>query len=507
MAAVTRVIGPVERGTAQWAAGLNAPAAGRIALLAPPGDISLTALLGVVLGAMGKPASANPVVVTSEEMMALAEAWLRAHRIDRVVLVHGDWLTRDVASGFAGLLDGLGIDLAYVMAGDVARDPFSDRLPDEMRWVDLVECETRAEGERARLASDPVRNQLDPLPRIGMPAGLAEVQRWSGSRVALVAQADLGGRLQRDGHFERATARSLWQVLRQVPAADMREAAAGAAAALALEGWSLRYDPAPLADDEAAPRWRDLRTGIRPLGPAIVGLLAAGLWAQEVADVRTGQLAPDGSTVTVEGRSFQVPPGAQAYLVAQRLLVRDPAARLIDERGRRMSVHAVATTGSAVLAEAGVIVEPGQLRRPATHSLGWLAERGLVLHRREGAGPPTRTAQRCRHGVPPTIIVDGVLVEHSRSLCKDDGSADMKPMRVRPPRYFTLEQTEHTDLGVRYAVSRPDGPAGELVGIYRAADLLWLQVGVGVVPALISVRAALAADYPASLEGRRPSRD
>ena len=499
MNGVIRIVGPVDPEAARWACGLNDLAAGRLAIVVPPGLPSLAALVGELLGAMGKRADRNPLVSAAAETLELGLAWLAGHGIDRIVLVHADWLRDQIAAELCAFAALTGVDLACIV-GDPRADPFLPWATAEQAWFEFVATETAAAGARAALAADPVRHQLDAVVGLGRPAGRVEVipARFP-EGVALAAYIALVGRIRLDGRTNAAVANSLHLVLRTFHAAELPDAVRGAATALAQAGWRLRYDPvAPEA--ETRPAWADLRTAIHPYRGAAVALVATGLWVSEIPRVIVSEVALDGATLRHAGHDLPVPAGARAYLAAQRRLAVDASGPFLVHRGRPLTSRGAEDAVTAAMAEAGQAVDGDLLHRPTTPGLRWLAARGLMLDRVEASGEPVLMARRCRHGLAGQFEVDGVLLGHSQRLCHTVGSPDRHPWVVRPEAGgFELEELESSAQGVRIAVSRNGSPAGELIGLAVDDGPVWLQTGVGRAPAIDRIAGVVRACHGLSI--------
>lgn len=495
MNGVTRVVGPVDPEAARWASGLNDPATGRLAIVVPPGLPSLAALVGELLGALGKRADRNPLGAAGAETLELGLAWLGGHRIDRIVLVHADWLREEIAMELCAYAATAGVELACIV-GDRHRDPFLPWATAEQAWFEFVAHETESAGARAMRATDPAAHQLDLVGRLGRPAGRARVpaaEDAAGS--ALAAYVGLAGRIRLNGRTDAAVANSLRLVLRTFPSAELPDAASGAAAALAQAGWCLRYDPTP-SKEAAGPTWADLRTSIHPHQAAAAALVAAGLWVTDLALIRVGDVSEDGTRIQFGGTEFRVPAGAVLYVVAQRLLAADEADAYFTHRGYPLNAKAIERAVAGTLAEAGRPIDGRLLYPPRTRGLRWLAARGLTLDRMVPMGEPIRMAPRCRHGIAAEFEVDGVLLSHSKRLCHGGGAADRHPWEVRPASAgFALEETERTAVGIRIAVMRHGDAAGELVGLNMDDGPVWLQVGVGSAPGLRRIAEAVADRY------------
>lgn len=495
MRAITRVIGPVDPEAARWAGGLNEPAAGRLAIIVPPGLPSLAALVGELLGALGKPADRNPRGTASADILELGLAWLAGHAIDRIVLVHADWLSEAIASELCTFATLAGVDLACVV-GDRHLDPFVEWATAEQAWFAFVAEETAAAASRDLRAAEPAGHQGDRVGRLGRPTGQAIVLPAAELvGAALAAYLAVAARIRLEGTTEASIANSLRQVLRTFASAELPDAARGAAAALAKAGWALRFDGASQAAQEG-PRWADLRTSVYPYQAAAVGLVAAGIWANDLPAVLVGDVAEDGATVRLGGHELPVPPGARPYLIAQRRLAVNDSAAFLTCRGRGLTPHAAEGAVLAVMAEAGHKVDGGLLYPARTPGLRWLAARGLSLQRAEVAGEPMRMEPRCRHGLAAAFEVDGVVLGHSHRLCRTEGPADQVPWQRRPAAAgFDLEELERTDWGVRMAVRRDGAQAGEIVAISISEGLLWVQVGVGEAPPLQRIARVIAERY------------
>lgn len=499
--------GPLEPDTARWAAGLNDPASGRLAVICPPTVESPGRLVGAILAALGKLAGPNPRWRSEPEDLELLLAWLKGHRIERLILVHADWLPQRIATALAAHLALAGVELVALV------DPGGERVleawtPGSRAWVTFVERETRDAAHREALAADPARHQRDPLPVLGLPLGALRLDADGPLEgPALVAYLDLAARLRRDGRTEGAVAHAAMLVLRGYAAgAERDEAIGGATRALGQAGWGLWSD----GRDRRGGRlpaggpvtWADLRTGPFPVGPATVGLLAAGFWPPEVAALGVGDVEADGSAVYFEGVAHLVPLGARPYLVAQRCLrVGDgPDAPFVTHRGHPFTAAGIATTASAALAAAGFAISPAAFSRPRTPSLRWLAARGLALRPAAVTCEPIRMARRCQHGLPGEFMVEGVLLMHSQRLCKAAGPREEIPTVVRRAASgFVVRAIERSAQGVRHVVTQSGRAAGELVGLTAPDGPLWLEVGTGRAPALETIAALVGAHYPAAL--------
>lgn len=491
MSLVTRIVGPVDPEAARWAMSLNDPAGGRLAIVVPPALASLAALVGELLGALGKPAAANPRFTAGVEELALGRAWLRAHDIERVLLVHADWLPHRIADELCAYAALTGVDLECVVTGRDP-DPYLPWSGEEIGWVELVERVTREQLSRATLADDAARHQRELLPPLGMPAETARIVPGALDAFGRSAFVDLAGRIKRDGRTEGSVARSLALVLRTFPAGEPFDSAVrGAASALAQSGWALLSNRLVGPAEPSLATWADLRTGVLPHQPAAVGLVATGLWPDEIATLRVQDVAEDGSWVLGDGVPLEVPRGARLYLVAQRMLSDRPEDPFLHNSGRPFRPLGVSTTISATLADAGLAVPAHRFRRPASPSGRWLAERGLAVRPADAGRVIVRKTPVCEHGLPRELVVDGVVLSHSQKLCLGDGPAELRPWTVRSASNgFTVSERERSELGVRYGVSRADGPAGELVGLATDQGLVWVQVGTGNAPGLGAIAAA-----------------
>lgn len=420
MSGVTRVVGPVDPEAARWASGLNDPASGRLAIIVPPGLPSLAALVGELFGALGKPADRNPLGAAGAETLELGLAWLAGHRVDKIVLVHADWLREEIAAELCAYAAIAGVELVCIV-GDRHLDPFLPWATTDQAWFEFVARETEAAGSRAARAADPVSHQLDLVGRLGRPAGRALVAPAEDPvGPALAAYVALVGRIRLNGRTDAVVANSLRLVLRAFPSAELPDAARGAAAALAQAGWCLRYDPVP-SSATAGPRWADLRTSVHPYQGAAVGLVAARLWLTDLVSILVSDVSEDGATVRHGEVEFQVPAGARPYVVAQRRLAADEAAAFLTHRGRPLKPKDAEQAVVGILAEAGLHIDAALLYAPRTRGLRWLSNRGLTLARAAVVGEPLRMARRCRHGLAGEFEVDGVLIGHSQSLCHTDG--------------------------------------------------------------------------------------
>jgi hypothetical protein len=499
-AAVTRVSGPIDPEAARWAAGLNRPEAGRLALLVPPAAQSAAAVARALLGCLGKRPSDNPRQAAEAESLELARAWLLGHRIDEIVLVHADWLGADAADAASALAAAAGARLVCVVGP--AGDAFGPWSGEEIGWVEFVGRVVASQPGRDRRAADPARHQLDPVGPVGRPGADSPV---APARIpegcALEAYLDLSGRLRRDGRTEKAVARATVLCLRRFAAGELPEAAPGAAAALRQAGWALAaHASLPPGGGPAGPAWGSLRTAVHPHGAAAAGLLAAGLWAREAAAVLAPGAAPDGSCVEIAGRRVEVPAGARPFVAAQRALAAGPGEPLLSRRGRAMRAREVVLAATEALARAGVRVDGRALVEPGTASARWLAARGLALVPAAVSGRPITKAAVCGHGLPREVLVGGAVLSHSNTLCRDRGPADGLPHRVRrAANGFAVAEVERSPLGRRVAVTRNGGEAGELVALEAPLGLLWLQVGVGRAPSLAAIADAVRRDHPRAL--------
>ena len=74
----------------------------------------------------GKRADRNPLGAAAAETLELGLAWLAGHGIDRIVLVHADWLRDQIAAELCAFAALTGIELACIV-GDPRADPFLRR--------------------------------------------------------------------------------------------------------------------------------------------------------------------------------------------------------------------------------------------------------------------------------------------------------------------------------------------------------------------------------------------
>ena len=511
------VIGPDDPEAARWAASLQAPDAGRLALIVPPHVPSFGMFLSEVVGALGKPAAGLPDWGSEAELTEDTLAWLAGHRVERLVLVHADWLDAPLVERLAAFTALAGLEvICLVQAGGGARR-FEEWTAGGTSWVDFVAEMTRDETRCQALAADATRHQHDRIGPLGLPAAASRV---AAPRPAdgdtRSAYLDLAGRLRRLGLKYGATAQALALVLRTFPPGQPFQAAlAGVAAALAQAGWELWADERAMegADEGSGPAWADLRPELHPYAPAAVAVLAAGLWPNDAARLSVGDVAEDGSWIYADDVPLPVPPGGRAYLVAQRALRRmqtdNPHAPFLAHRGRPLSEHAVAVSACSTLQDAGVIVTVADLLGKTTQGGRWLADRGLALRRAAAAtADPIRKRPVCRHGLPASLEVEGVALSHSQPMCRVTGPEASVPAQVRSPSAgFEVAEVGREPLGSRYRVTRLGAPAGELVALATGDGHVWLQVGRGRAPALEAIVAAIAATYPAALERPRGAPD
>jgi hypothetical protein len=507
------VIGPDDPEAARWAAGLQAPDAGRLAFIVPPHLPSFGRFVGEVLGALGKPAAGLPDWGSEAELTEHTLAWLAGHRVERLVLVHADWLDGPLVERLAAFTALAGLDVVcLVQAGRAARR-FEPWTAGGTSWVDFVADLTRDETRCQALAADATRHQHDRIGPLGLPAAARRVAAARPAEGdARSAYLDLAGRLRRLGVAHGTTAHALARVLRTFPEGQpFRAALDGAAAALAQAGWELWADERAMAGADAGggPTWADLRPELHPAAPAAVAVLATGLWPNDAARLSVADVAEDGSWIYAAGAPLEVPAGGRAYLVAQRVLrgmqTDDPQAPFLAHRGRALSEHAIAVSACSALQDAGAVVSVADLLGITTPSGRWLADRGLALRRAPGVtGERIRKQPVCRHGLPATLEVEGVVLSHSQLLCRVTGPEDAVPAQVRSPAAgFEVVEAGREPLGSRHRVTRLGAPAGELVALAIGGGSVWLQVGRGRAPALAAIVAAIAATYPAALDRPR----
>lgn len=330
-------------------------------------------------------------------------------------------------------------------------------------------------------------------------------------------------------------------------------ATSGAADALETLGWQLSLDTRRLArhlkgsDDpveaqERVANYRAFWIFRDPVPGALWVLTRLEVSLDEILGLSCQDVADDGSMVGVAGEWFDIPPAGRPLLRAQRtsrvLDGADAGARfIVREHGRPADERWIVRTLSATAAEAAVRFLDADLREHVGADERWLASRGISLAwiersrrvalRREHGGsggtetrvrtmhahavagghraacacadthplpraiPSVRDLVRCPHGIGNELIADGVVLSHSRRLCAVKGSEAEVPALVRPRERFSHALRERSDLGLRFEITSFDGPAGELVALYRESGTIWFQVGLGVAPSLEAIAAAL----------------
>lgn len=499
MGHVARLVGHLDEEAVRWANGLSDPASGQLVLVVPPATESLGFLAGEILGLLGKPAAENPQTSGGAETTELAFVWLRAHRIDRIVLLHADWLKDGLANELCAFAALASVDLVCAIEESGTADAFQAWAGKQISWLDFVADEERQAAQREILAAEPGRHQLDLLPTSGWLKELRRVEGKAGSREAALVYYEMAWRLERHGVTEREVVSSVVGLLRdRLGGAPADAELAAVAAALAQAGWALWSDRGSgPAEPPASAAWKVLRDAWYPFLPAIVTLIAARLTPVSIGRLLVRDVAEDGSFVSVDGDVREIPPGGRVYLVAQRLLAGEPDVPFVAHHGRRPSPRFIATAASATFAGAGLRVETKKLEGPRSADLRWLAEHGFGLRKAAVTGEPIRKDRLCAHGLPGCLEIDGVLVGHSQHLCLGP-NPEGRPERVRPKSYgYSLVEIERTPLGRRIAVSRHGEPAGELVGLTTASGPIWVEVcGPHQLPAIESIRAAFRAEYP-----------
>lgn len=486
----------------RWAAGLHDLGAGVVALVAPAGVESLGRALLALGARLGKSAEENPLQVAQAQLQREMRAWLVGMRVRRVVLVRGDWLPRPVMGALVAFLDGSGVDVDCLLAPGGPRAPGA-RPAGATSWARFVEEEAGRRSAAGAREPDRERTQSDPI----------EVPAWAPGgpvgadgpldAIGLAACAQLAAAIGRDGRTGPAATRATAQVLRSVGPEDLAAATRGCARALALAGYDLRAatDPAPAP----RPPWAALRASISTLGPATAAALAAGLVPAELRDLRVGDVADDGSSVSGPEGSLPVPPGARAYirahLVLRALEGATDSSPFLARQGRPLTPRYIADTVAATLAPAGISVSGRDLVAPRSPSERWLAVRGLAVHRSPERPVAVRKVPICRHGLPAELRVDGVLVSHSRGLCLRRPIGGDVPASVRPESHgFERTLVRDCELGQAIEVRMLGRYHSVLVGLATPRGMVWCQVtGYRQAPSLEAIVAAVRRDHPGAL--------
>jgi hypothetical protein len=533
---------------------------GRVVFSTPPDVRSGGPVWAACLAALGKSRSAARASEVTADEGRHASIWLEAMQIIDVAILGAERMPTDVILSVRAEIENLGVRLALV-ADPPALPYLLARLPEirepAVSAASLLEewapkPAVSAEATTRRASRPPYGVELEhPIP-VDDPVLL-----WGFSEVARLPRPERPTKAQAAGELRRVLE----------PVADPRcfaAAVTGAGLALQTFGWDLQLDRAVLArgpaeerariDEAWAPTYRAFWIFRDPLPGALWTLTRLPVTIAQVLELRVDGVVEDGSMVGVDGEWFEMREDARPLLRAQLISRRRDGAAgnerfIVRDKGAATERWVVQVL-TATAAEASVRVLDRELRfRPGLDER-WLAERGVGLRwisRRERtkrglerggyrdlddriakagtvllnrvtdkphcpcalAHPPpsgvpgVARVQRCKHGLPSEVVVDDILLSHSRKLCHAAGPASQVPTIVRPAAAgYCLTELERGIAGLRVAVVGSDGATGELLGVPHRGDLVWLQVMGRPAPPLSLIGRAVA---DATVEDRKPS--
>lgn len=523
--------------------------AGRVVFSTPPDVRSGGPVWAACLAALGKSRSAARASEVTADEARHGSIWLQAFRITDVLILGAERMPTEVIQSVGGEIESLGVRLTLV-ADPPALPYLVVRLP-EIRepaisaasllgeWAPKVAV--AAEASTRSASRPPLSVEVErPIPDDDA------VLLWGFDEVAKLPRPERPTKAQAAGELRRVLE----------PIVDRRcfaAAVTGAGLALRAFGWDLQLDRAVLArgaaeerariDEAWAPTYRAFWIFRDPVPGALWTLTRLPVTVGQVLELRLDDVVEDGSMVGVDGEWFEMREDARPLLRAQLMSRRRDGA---DGKERFIVRHKGAATErwvvqvlTATAAEASVRVLDREFRFRPGPDERWLAERGVSLRwisrrertkrglerggyrdlddriakagtallNREGDKPDCVCArahatpsgvshvghlQRCKHGLPSEVMVEGVLLSHSRKLCHAAGPASLVPTIVRPSAAgYCLTELERTGAGVRVGVVGADGATGELVGVPHLGDLVWLQVMARSAPAMESTCAAV----------------
>lgn len=393
--------GELDSATAAALVAANDPAGGVLVVRVLP-DTRRAGVIGrLILEALGKDLALKGAVRNEHEQIRLAQSWLRAHRIRRLLLIEPQFLQVRVAdralARFATTVPEIDLLCLSGVRGDHVR---------AFRRAGAAECHV------ATMVADYLTPTFTPV----SPAGTAEYPA-----VPDVDFPDFGRRCRQELSPEglavvEATVRSARTSARawldtagpevEVPSmrrllyglldksscrAECEAVVRGVQLEMFRQGWHLRVSLPNLLrqrhadgrDPEAlAPRFSELLAYVLPSRAACCVLADFGLDEAAILAVKAADVAPGGDGVNLSGCDLAVTDPAAQVILRAALADHDAQALVpADALLTGMSPTTMVDSARAALLELGVAVRSPMLRRNKPHAGTWWQTTGLCLTR------------------------------------------------------------------------------------------------------------------------------
>jgi transcriptional regulator with XRE-family HTH domain len=470
-------------------AAANAPDHGRLAVRVRPGMRRTDWLTRDLLAALGVDFTVSGSGRNADENLQLLPVRLTAQRINDLLVTGAETLTPAILTDLVLLAAAAGTRLWLVTAPPVTADlvtTLNDWCPTEVTvteagrvWPGLLPSSggTPAGSTATAPAAGPAVDTAEPrrLPLVDATTLLAASRRLLTPAEADWVHRRLADAVTDAGHqFDTATATATatdpagttdavaaWLLSRYDAAGTLTQFLCdvrGLQVAGLWRGVLIQVDiPALLGTASAAPSaaartpevWQRLRAYRLPVRGAVCALAAARLGAAAICALTLADVAPDGSTVTLNGSTVPIEPDAAGYLAEQRLLrlatgAPAHAPLLTTSTGTQLSGQGLARLLSEARTEVGVVVTSRVVERQAPGGATTLRRWGVTITEIGPAVP----------GAPDTTTTTAPATRANTSLASpaDQPLLDVELLRRRKLELRLSRNDIAKHLGVSTAV-------------------------------------------------------